>query len=45
MPFQELKMYQTGTYAVGNRLLDPEQRTVQARSDRSNTLTLSLIHI
>jgi pyruvate ferredoxin oxidoreductase beta subunit len=27
------------TFAVGNRLLDPEQRTVQSRSDRSNTLT------
>jgi pyruvate ferredoxin oxidoreductase beta subunit len=32
-------MYQTGTYAVGNRLLDPEQRTVQASHDRSNSLT------
>ncbi len=32
-------MYQTGTYAVGNRLLDPEDRTVQARLDRSNSLT------
>jgi pyruvate ferredoxin oxidoreductase beta subunit len=39
MPPHELKMYQVGTYAVGNRLLDPEGRTVQARSDRSNSLT------
>ena len=39
MPHQQLKLYQTGTFAVGNRLLDPEQRTVQARVGRSNTLT------
>ena len=39
MPEQRIKHYQVGTYAVGNRLLDPEQRTVQARMDRSNTLT------
>ena len=39
MPYQELKMYQTGTFAVGNRLLDPEQRSVQARAERSNALT------
>ena len=29
MPYQELKMYQTGTFVVGNRLLDPDQRSVQ----------------
>ena len=39
MPYQELKMYQTGTYAVGNRLLETDQRTVQSRTDRSNSLT------
>ncbi len=39
MPYQELKMYQTGTYVVGNRLLDPDQRSVQAHTDRSNSLT------
>ncbi len=39
MPDQEVKLYQTGTFAVGNRLLDPEQRSVQARMDRSNSLT------
>ena len=39
MPYQELKMYQAGTYVVGNRLLDPEERSVQARADRSNALT------
>ena len=39
MPEQEVKLYQAGTFAVGNRLLDPEERTVQARTERSNTLT------
>jgi pyruvate ferredoxin oxidoreductase beta subunit len=39
MPEQKIKHYQVGTYAVGNRLLDPEERSVQARMDRSNTLT------
>jgi pyruvate ferredoxin oxidoreductase beta subunit len=39
MAFQEIKLYQTGTFVVGNRLLDPEQRTVQARTGRSNSLT------
>jgi pyruvate ferredoxin oxidoreductase beta subunit len=37
--YQQIKLYQTGTFAVGNRLLDPEQRSVQSRSGRSNTLT------
>ena len=36
---QKVKLYQTGTFAVGNRLLPAEERTVQARMDRSNTLT------
>jgi pyruvate ferredoxin oxidoreductase beta subunit len=39
MAEQKIKHYQVGTYAVGNRLLDPDQRSVQARMDRSNTLT------
>jgi pyruvate ferredoxin oxidoreductase beta subunit len=39
MPTQQLKLYQVGTFAVGNRLLDPDERTVQARTERSNTLT------
>ena len=39
MAFQEIKLYQTGTFVVGNRLLDPEQRSVQARTGRSNSLT------
>jgi pyruvate ferredoxin oxidoreductase beta subunit len=36
---QQLKLYQVGTFAVGNRLLSPDERTVQARTERSNTLT------
>jgi pyruvate ferredoxin oxidoreductase beta subunit len=39
MADQQIKGYQAGTYVVGNRLLDPEQRSVQARTERSNTLT------
>jgi pyruvate ferredoxin oxidoreductase beta subunit len=39
MAEQRVKSYQVGTYAVGNRLLDTEERTVQAGMDRSNTLT------
>ncbi|GGM89606.1 pyruvate synthase subunit beta [Thermopolyspora flexuosa] len=39
MPVQEIKFYQTGSLVVGNRLLDPERRTVQADPGRPNTLT------
>jgi pyruvate ferredoxin oxidoreductase beta subunit len=39
MAFQQIKLYQTGTYAVGNRLLDPGQRSVQALPGRTNALT------
>jgi pyruvate ferredoxin oxidoreductase beta subunit len=39
VPEQPIKHYQVGTFAVGNRLLDPDQRSVQARMERSNTLT------
>ena len=35
---QPVKFYQTGTFTVGNRLLAPEQRTVQASIERSNSL-------
>jgi len=34
-----LKLYQVGTFAVGNRLLTPEERTVQAGLERPNALT------
>ncbi|NRF71088.1 pyruvate ferredoxin oxidoreductase [Aquincola sp. S2] len=33
-----IKFYQTGTFTVGNRLLAPQQRTVQASEQRSNAL-------
>ncbi len=36
--YQRIKFYQTGTFTVGNRLLDEENRTVQARTDRMNSL-------
>jgi pyruvate ferredoxin oxidoreductase beta subunit len=39
MADEKLKLYQLGTFAVGNRLLDPDERTAQARTERSNTLT------
>jgi pyruvate ferredoxin oxidoreductase beta subunit len=39
MPYQRIKYYQTGSFVVGNRLLDPQQRTVQADAGRSNALT------
>jgi pyruvate ferredoxin oxidoreductase beta subunit len=39
MAEQKIKGYQAGTFVVGNRLLEPEQRSVQARMERSNTLT------
>lgn len=35
---QSIKFYQTGTFTVGNRLLAPELRTVQASAERSNSL-------
>ena len=35
---QPLKFYQTGTFTVGNRLLAPEQRSVQASRERNNSL-------
>jgi pyruvate ferredoxin oxidoreductase beta subunit len=38
MATQQLKFYQTGTFTVGNRLLDEKQRTVQASVGRNNSL-------
>ena len=34
----QIKFYQTGTFTVGNRLLAPEQRSVQADMRRTNSL-------
>lgn len=36
---QRVKYYQTGTFTVGNRLLDTKDRTVQATPKRNNSLT------
>jgi len=38
MPVQPIKFYQTGSFAVGNRLLDPDQRSVQSDRERVNSI-------
>src|SRR5512134_1715535 len=38
MAIQPVKYYQTGTFTVGNRLLPPETRSVQANLRRTNSL-------
>src|SRR2546423_845982 len=38
MPYQRIKFYQTGSFAVGNRLLTEHQRSVQSDVSRSNAL-------
>ena len=38
MSMQTIKFYQTGTFTVGNRLLSPQDRTVQANMQRTNSL-------
>jgi pyruvate ferredoxin oxidoreductase beta subunit len=39
MAYHQIKFYQAGSFVVGNRLLDPEERTVQADTERANALT------
>ena len=39
MSTQQIRYFQVGSYAVGNRLLEPAQRTVQSDPDRANALT------
>jgi pyruvate ferredoxin oxidoreductase beta subunit len=34
-----VRFYQTGSFAVGNRLLEPSQRSVQAGEQRANAIT------
>jgi pyruvate ferredoxin oxidoreductase beta subunit len=34
-----VKFYQTGTFAAGNRLLDPAFRSIQSSADRANSIT------
>ena len=36
---EQLKLYQVGTFAAGNRLLDADQRSVQSDVERSNSIT------
>jgi pyruvate ferredoxin oxidoreductase beta subunit len=36
---QQIKFFQVGSFAAGNRLLDPEQRSVQADAARWNCVT------
>jgi pyruvate ferredoxin oxidoreductase beta subunit len=38
MALQPVKFYQTGTFTVGNRLLDLDERSVQANMRRTNSL-------
>ena len=38
MSFQPVHFYQTGTFTVGNRLLEPSERSVQANIQRTNSL-------
>src|ERR1022692_1039554 len=38
MTSQRVHIYQVGSFAVGNRLLNEDERTVQARSDRTNSI-------
>ena len=38
MAHQRIKFYQTGTFTVGNRLLDEPERTVQSQIERTNSL-------
>jgi pyruvate ferredoxin oxidoreductase beta subunit len=39
MPNRPVKFFQVGSFAVGNRLLDEDERSVQSSSDRWNALT------
>jgi pyruvate ferredoxin oxidoreductase beta subunit len=39
MAYQQIKFYQAGSFVAGNRLLEPDQRTVQSSPERANALT------
>src|SRR6476661_2584440 len=39
MAYQQIKFYQAGSFVAGNRLLDPDQRSVQSSPERANALT------
>ncbi|HEY5172340.1 MAG TPA: thiamine pyrophosphate-dependent enzyme [Acidimicrobiia bacterium] len=38
MTRQPVRFYQVGSFAVGNRLLDDDERTVQSNADRTNSI-------
>jgi pyruvate ferredoxin oxidoreductase beta subunit len=38
MRFEQIKFYQTGTFAVGSRILDISNRAVQSDVNRSSAL-------
>ena len=38
MTTQPVRFYQVGSFAIGNRLLPPDDRTVQSDVDRTNSL-------
>jgi len=38
MSYQQVKFYQTGTFTIGNRLLDEHNQTIQSQRDRTNSL-------
>ena len=40
MPYQHVPFKQTGSLVIGNRLLDPSERTVQADQQRTNALSV-----
>ena len=39
MAAERIKYYQVGSFAAGNRLLDPQQRSVQSDASRANAIT------
>src|SRR5262245_7340291 len=39
MSAERVRFYQVGSWAAGNRLLDPSQQSVQAGAERTNALT------
>jgi pyruvate ferredoxin oxidoreductase beta subunit len=38
MPAEQVRFYQTGTFTVGNRLLEEARRTIQSTVERNNSL-------
>ena len=39
MSLTQVKFYQVGSFAVGNRLLREDERSIQSNPDRTNALT------